>query len=147
MRKIYFAGSIRGGREDVGLYLGVIKHLQNYGQVLTEHIADSGLTSAGETELSDNEIYKRDMSWLNESHVVVAEVTRPSLGVGYEIGRIAERNLRSTGLEKKPILCLYRSQVDRRLSAMISGSEGLVVKEYENLDGAIKAIDGFFRHI
>ena len=44
---IYFAGSIRAGREDVDLYLGIIKHLQNYGHVLTEHVADKSISIMG----------------------------------------------------------------------------------------------------
>lgn len=31
--KIYFAGSIRGGREDVALYLQIINYLKNFGEV------------------------------------------------------------------------------------------------------------------
>ena len=34
--KIYFAGSIRGGRDDVGLYEQIIEILNSYGEVLTE---------------------------------------------------------------------------------------------------------------
>ena len=37
--------------------------------------------------------------------VIVAEVTQPSLGVGYEIGRAYAMN--------KPILCLYRPQPEK----------------------------------
>ena len=37
--------------------------------------------------------------------VIVAEVTQPSLGVGYEIGRAYAM--------KKPILCLYRPQPEK----------------------------------
>ena len=36
--KIYFAGSIRGGREDKILYSQIIENLKKYGTVLTEHI-------------------------------------------------------------------------------------------------------------
>jgi hypothetical protein len=48
--KIYFAGSIRGGREDKNLYLQLIHHLSQYGQVLTEHIGDVDLTEFGEND-------------------------------------------------------------------------------------------------
>ena len=41
----------------------------------------------GESALSDKQIHDRDMKWLLESDLIVAEVTNPSLGVGYEIGR------------------------------------------------------------
>src|SRR3990167_9577819 len=104
MKKIYFAGSIRGGREDVGLYLGIVEHLKTHGDVLTEHVADKGLTLLGEDGLSDKEIHNRDVSWLDESNVVVAEVTKASLGVGYEIGRMEERNLWVPKPQRKHIL-------------------------------------------
>ena len=39
--KIYFCGSISGGRDDAELYAKIIKYLQSYGQVLTEHVGDS----------------------------------------------------------------------------------------------------------
>jgi hypothetical protein len=39
--KIYFAGSIRGGREDAALYLEIIEYLKTFGEVLTEHISVS----------------------------------------------------------------------------------------------------------
>ena len=144
MDKIYFAGSIRGGRNDVDLYIQLIQHLRNYGEVLTEHIGDKKLAVLGEDGLSDIGIHDRDMTWLSDSKGIVAEVTTASLGVGYELGRIVERNLWVPEHDKKRILCLYRPQVDRRLSAMISGSEGITNQEYQSLEEAKLAIDRFF---
>ena len=43
--KFYFAGSIRGGRDDVELYRELIKYLQAFGRVLTEHIGLDSLSS------------------------------------------------------------------------------------------------------
>ena len=81
--KIYFAGSIRGirGREDQVLYRQLIDYLGRFGEVLTEHV---GLVTKGEDSLPDRRIHDRDMRWLVSSRVVVAEVTRPSLGAGYK---------------------------------------------------------------
>ncbi|HWS86968.1 MAG TPA: nucleoside 2-deoxyribosyltransferase [Pyrinomonadaceae bacterium] len=121
--KIYFAGSIRGGREDHALYLDIIGRLGAYGSVLTEHVGDSGLSSFGE-DGRDNEIHDRDLAWLREADCLVAEVTTPSLGVGYEVGRAVEWG--------KPILCLFRKSSGRALSAMIAGSGGVKSREYEN---------------
>lgn len=53
---------------------------------MTEHISDKNLTELGEV-LSNEKIYKRDIAWLNEADIVVAEATTPSLGVGYEIAK------------------------------------------------------------
>lgn len=120
--KIYFAGSIRGGRSDASLYQQIIALLREYGEVLTEHVGDTSLTVAGEDGPSDAAIYERDMAWLTEADVVVAEVTVPSHGVGYEVAR-------AEGLGK-PVLCLCRSGTTRRLSAMLAGSPGLRCEVY-----------------
>jgi len=133
--KIYFAGSIRGGREDKNLYSQIIKNLQKYGTVLTEHIGDQNLTDSGE-DISDKFIYERDLYWIKESDIVVAEITQPSLGVGYEIGKAEEHG--------KKILCLYREN-NKRISAMISGNENLATLKYNTLDELFKNIKDFFR--
>jgi nucleoside 2-deoxyribosyltransferase len=135
--KIYFAGSIRGGRDDKALYLEIINLLKNYGQVLTEHIGEASLESFGETGLSDEKICERDLAWVKEADVVVAEVTTASLGVGYEIG-FAE------ALGKK-ILCLYRAQDGKRVSAMIAGNKNLLVKEYHQLADVKAIVDSFLQ--
>ncbi len=47
--KVYFAGSIRGGRDDAALYAGIVAHMQSLGaQVLTEHVADPSMSACGE---------------------------------------------------------------------------------------------------
>ncbi len=133
--KIYFAASIRAGRDDVDIYSSLLSHLKNHGRVLTEHVGSVALHKDGEIHLTDEQIYKRDMDWLQECDALVAEVSTPSLGVGYEI-REAER------LGKK-ILCLYRPQEGKRLSGIISGS-GVEVRTYNSLEEAAKILDSFF---
>lgn len=132
--KIYFAGSIRGGREDAELYLKLIEHLAEYGKVLTEHLGNVNITASGE-QLGVKEIYERDLAWLNGSDIMVAEVSTPSLGVGYELGK-AE----SLGI---PILCLHRKVEGKTLSAMIAGNKKFKVSEYSNIEEAFKKIDTF----
>ena len=123
--KIYFAGSIRGGRDDAEIYSQIIEFLQGYGQVLTEHVGKKDLNAMGESTLSDKQIHDRDMKWLLESDLMVAEVTNPSLGVGYEIGRAIEN--------KKKIICLYRKS-PKKLSAMIAGSSSINIIDYDNFN-------------
>ena len=136
-RKIYFAGAIRGGRDDAAIYLDIVKRLAKYGHVLTEHIGDSAMTSVGETT-DDKQIHHRDLEWLRESGILVAEVTAPSLGVGYEIGKATEWG--------KPVLCLYRPTAGRALSAMIAGSTGVVLKEYQSTNELEEIFAKFFSH-
>jgi nucleoside 2-deoxyribosyltransferase len=134
---IYFAGSIRGGREDAHLYAEIIKLLSRYGAVATEHIGKEGLDGMGEVELSDEEIYERDMSWLAEADVVVAEITTPSLGVGYEIARAETM--------EKSVLCLYRLGGGGRLSAMLAGNPNLQKEAYETVEDLAEILDNFLR--
>ncbi len=137
--KIYFAGAIRGGRDDGAIYLEFITLLQKYGTVLTEHIGSKTLSALGEFEVTSEYIYNRDIDWIKECDVVVAEVTQPSLGVGYEIAKAEEWG--------KRILCLYRPSEGKRLSAMIQGSKHTNVKEYQNLSETKEILDMFFKEI
>lgn len=133
--KIYFGGPIRGGRSDRELYSQLIEYLGWYGEVLTEHVGDPELSELGEDGSEDGYIYHRDIGWLREADVLVAEVTIPSLGVGYEIG-MAE-------FMGKKILCLYRPKAGHALSAMISGNPNIKVEEYSELKEVQKHIDHF----
>lgn len=47
--KVYFCGSIRGGRDDVDIYRRFVQKLQSYGTVLTEHVSSRQLGDAGQT--------------------------------------------------------------------------------------------------
>lgn len=116
--KVYFCGSIRGGRDDVTTYQRIIQKLKSYGSVLTEHVGSDTLSSWGEAAVAegrDRAIHDRDLDWLQQCDVVVAEVTQPSLGVGYELGRAVTMG--------KKIFCLFRPSSGRRLSAMIRGAD------------------------
>lgn len=133
---IYFAGSIRGGRQDSALYTGLIRHLGQYGPVLTEHVGTPALLEL-EHSMSEVEIFERDMRWLRAADLMVAEVTTPSLGVGYEIAM-------AQTLGKK-ILCLFRTTSPHELSAMIAGNPGLLIAPYTTAREAEERIDQFIR--
>lgn len=135
--KIYFAGSIRGGREDAALYGQIILYLKNFGEVLTEHVGDVLLSEMGDDGISDRFIHDRDVQWLQAADVLVAEVTTVSMGVGYEIGRAVEAG--------KPVLCLFRPGLGKNLSAMIAGCDELEIANYRTLDEAQKRIIDFCR--
>ncbi|XP_072246583.1 5-hydroxymethyl-dUMP N-hydrolase [Leuresthes tenuis] len=138
--KVYFCGSIRGGRDDVHVYQKIVHKLQSYGSVLTEHVSSAELSDTGEgaMEAGDQAIHDRDVDWLRQSDVVVAEVTQPSLGVGYELGRAVDM--------KKKVLCLFRPSSGRTLSAMIRGAadgDQFVVTDYSE-DEVEKVLEEFF---
>jgi len=130
--KIYFACSITGGRKDEKVYQQLVRALLEGGnQVPTAHIADSGVE---EMDARDDplDIYQRDVDWIQGSDLLIAEVTTPSHGVGYEIGY-------ALGLGK-PVLCLHRE--DTAVSKMISGNPDplLTVFSYRSPDHALERL-------
>ena len=131
-KKVYFAGSIRGGRDDAQLYTDLISYIKSKNAiVLTEHIGDNNLLKK-EKSLTDKEIYLRDMAWLKECDMVIAECTRPSLGVGYELS--SAENL------KKQVNVLYRNK-ECKLSAMLLGDDYFNIFSYEVKEEAFNIID------
>ena len=124
--RIYFSASISGGRDDAPRYAALISALTHHGSVLTEHIGCPDLSDGGEAGPGDIEIYARDLAWLREADVVIAEVTTPSLGVGYEVARAAVMG--------KPVVGLFRPESGRRLSAMIRGNPAVRVLEYASAE-------------
>ncbi len=122
--KIFFAGSIRGGRQLIPTYQYIIRFLKsmNY-TVISEHVAAEGLEKV-EAIMTEQEIYEKDAKWIEESDCVVAEITVPSIVVGYEICHAAQH--------KRPVLCLYETGANA--SAMVLGNTtGYVsAKPYSN---------------
>ncbi len=135
MQKIYFAASISAGRDDQPIYEKIVDALKQYGSVATEIIGSPDLLAAGEN-LSDHEVHRRDVAWLTESDCVVAEVTTPSLGVGYEIGLATTM--------KKPVLCLYRPSARSKLSSMIAGCSLVQVRPYVDAGEIPALLQEFF---
>jgi nucleoside 2-deoxyribosyltransferase len=132
--KIYFAGSIRGGRDTREYCEAIINELKKHALVLTEHIGDPNLTSSGE-ERTEQFIFERDMDWVAEADAIVAEVSAPSLGVGYELGRAEAMG--------KPIFCLYRPSEGKRLSAMVAGNPYVTNETYQEIGDIPDIIERF----
>ena len=117
--KVYFAGSIRGGRQDAELYRKVIAALKEKHQVLTEHVGDLSLSTV--EDKGDKAIYEQDTTWLRECDVVVAECTQVSLGVGYELAYAEAHG--------KEVHIFYRPR-ETQLSAMLAGNERFSIHHY-----------------
>ena len=131
--KVYFSGSIRGGEPDRGWFQALIRHMSRHGRVLTEN--SFGYSPEEEAGLDDAWIYERDVEWLREADAVVAEVSAPSLGVGYEIAKAEEWG--------KPVLLLYREQPGRKPSAMLNGYKALEMLVFREEEDALNEVDRF----
>ncbi len=120
--KIYFAASIAGGRKFLPVYERMVAYLKASGHtVLTEHIIAPDVLDQ-ENHFTAEQVYRRDVEWLQESRAMIAEISNPSLGVGYEICYALDFN--------KPVLALYQRGLF--ISRMMTGNDrpGLQVAEY-----------------
>ncbi len=137
--KIYFSGSISGGREHEAIYQHLVARLQAQGHhVLSAHVADPVALEA-EKGRSPREVFERDVNWVKECGAMVAEVSTPSLGVGYEYAVAVQLG--------KPVLCVYRSGL--RLSKMITGNpaSNLTVAVYSTEAELDTVIDTFLANL
>lgn len=135
--QIYFAASIAGGRNFLATYQRMVGCIKDLGHVvLTEHIVAADVWHE-ESGLTPEQIYQRDVIWLQQADAVIAEVSNPSLGVGYEICYAL--------FLAKPVLCLYHEPV--LLSRMILGNHrpGLRLSAYQQAEEWQKAITLFLQ--
>jgi len=136
---ICFACSITGGRQFEPVYQAITRALLADGhQVPTAYLADAGVKTL-EAVVSLHEVYERDVTWIRACDALVAEVSTPSHGVGYEIAF-------ALGLEK-PVLCVY--QEGQAVSKMITGNShpSLQVQTYRQADEAVTLIREFMSQV
>lgn len=136
--KVFLSGSIRGGRQMLPTYQHICTFLRSKGaDVLSWHVADSELEGK-ESKMSEQQIYDRDIGQLKQSDCLVAEVTIPSIGVGYEICSGLRLGL--------PVLCVHKQGAN--VSAMLLGNsdQNISVREYTDhaqLENTISDFIGF----
>ena len=134
--KVYFSCSLTGGRQDQPVYAALVNDLLAHGhEVLTAHLA-SPEVMAEEATIDPATVYQRDIGWVEGCDAVVAEVSTPSHGVGYEIAY-------ALGLGK-PVLCCYRAGA--RVSKMLTGNStpGLSVRAYRDEAEAVGVVEAWF---
>ena len=128
--KFYFAGAIRGGREKLDVFIKINELLNNHGEVLDKHVANPNVFEL-EKDLTLEERYTRDIKWIKECDILVAEVSTPSLGVGYEISYAEYLG--------KRIICVYDKNI--KISAMIGGNKYLELIEYSDINDLLTKLE------
>ena len=132
---IYFACSITGGRDFEPFYRAIITALIADGHVVpTAHLANPRV-KLFEGQVLPGEIYERDTAWIRACEALVAEVSTPSHGVGYEVAYALNLN--------KPVLCVYRE--GQPVSKMLTGNShpSISVKSYRDAEEAVAIIRTF----
>ena len=136
---IYFACSITGGREFERIYQDLMAGLLADGhEIPTAHLAGSNVLAL-EAVTSAREVYERDVIWIRKADALIAEVSAPSHGVGYEIAFALNLG--------KPVLCIH--QQGRKISKMISGNPHpkLTVQFYKDSKEAIDLAREFIKNL
>lgn len=134
--KIYTSGSIYGGLEKIDTYKILIKELGKYGEVLNKQIADPN-TIANEVNQNDDDIYKDLEQKLINADILVAEVSVPSLGVGYELGYADKLG--------KKIIAIYDENYTKKVTTMIRGNKRIKLIPYKNIEDVFNMFEEIFK--
>lgn len=137
--EIYFGCSITGGRNQEREYQQIVKYLIEAGhQVPTAHLSRPDVMEL-ELVVDPVQVYNRDIQWIDNCQVMVAEVSTPSHGVGYEICYAL--------MNHKPVLCLHKTGI--RVSKMITGNKNplLRVMEYKSTEHLPALLKDFLEEI
>ena len=88
---IYLACTVRGDRGGVLAGRAICERLQHHGHtVLTTHLLADNVETA-EAQITEHEVFRRDLKWLTACEVLVAEASGSSYGVGFEVGYVLGR--------------------------------------------------------
>ena len=135
--KIYVSGSIYGGTQKIDTYKILIEELEKYGEVLDKQIVDPN-TIENEKYQSNEDIFKSLEKQLMMADILFAEVSIPSLGVGYELG-FADK------IGKK-IIAIYDENYTKKVSTMIRGNKRIKLIPYKNIEDITKNLEKLLRN-
>jgi len=92
----------------------IVELLEELGhEVLTRHLIREDAWQA-DRSVSPQEVYRRDLNWLQQCDLFVAEVSGSSFGLGFETGYVL-------GATTKKVSLFYRRDVEKKISLLITG--------------------------
>jgi nucleoside 2-deoxyribosyltransferase len=113
--KIYFGFTVAGDRSTVDTARAVVRLLEEMGhEVLTRHLV-SDIAWDADRQLEPQAIYRRDMAWLEQCDIFIAEVSGSSFGLGFETGYLL-------GATSKKVILFYRRDLEKKISLLITGN-------------------------
>ena len=137
--RIYLACTVRGDRSGVQAGREIASHLERRGhEILTTHLLADDVDVA-ESAITERDVFVRDLEWLSQCDVLVAEASGSSFGVGFEVGYVLGR-ARESG---QRVLLLYDSTRRRSISRLIVGNcdDACVTLGYQSLDQVFAFLD------
>lgn len=116
---IYLACTVRGDRGGVLAGRAICERLEHHGHaVLTKHLLADNVETA-ESQLTERDVFRRDLEWLTACDVLVAEASGSSYGVGFEVGYVLGR-AQSSG---QRVVLVYDATRRDKISRLITGNE------------------------
>jgi nucleoside 2-deoxyribosyltransferase len=113
--KIYFGFTVAGDRSSVGMARRLVELLEAMGhEVLTRHLVSDDAAQM-DRGITPQAVYERDMNWLRQCDIFIAEVSGSSFGLGYEAGYVL-------GSTRKKAVLFYRRDAAPRISLLITGN-------------------------
>jgi 2'-deoxynucleoside 5'-phosphate N-hydrolase len=113
--KVYFGFTVAGSRSSVEAAKKIVAILESMGhEVLTSHLLHEDAWEA-DRRLPPQEVFARDMRWLTQCDVFIAEVSGSSFGLGFEAGYLL-------GATPKKTILFYDRAVERKISLLIVGN-------------------------
>jgi nucleoside 2-deoxyribosyltransferase len=137
--RIYLACTVRGERGGVEAGRAICRRLQQHGhEVLTTRLLADDVEVA-EAELTEQQVYRRDLEWLSRCDVLVAEASGSSYGVGFEVGYLLGR-ARETG---QRVVLVYATARRHAVSRLISGNcdKSCTTFSYGSIEDLVSFID------
>src|SRR5258708_33334902 len=111
--KIYFGFTVAGDRTSVAVASGIVQMLEEMGhEVLTSHLVRDDAWEA-DRRITAQEVFRRDMRWLEECDLFMAEGSGSSFGLGFETGYLL-------GATAKKVVLFYRRDLEGKLSLVIT---------------------------
>jgi len=112
--QIYFGFTVAGDRSAVTAARKIVAILEEMRhEVLTRHLVEDNAWEA-DRSLTPKEVYLRDMKWLEQCDMFIAEVSGSSFGLGFETGYLL-------GATTKKLVLFFRRDVESRISLLITG--------------------------
>ena len=131
---IYCAGPIKGNTTYQENYSEIVRIVESLGHTA---LSERSSKFSSSIPLNSKQIYTRDIKWIDGSKIMIAEVSGPSLGVGFEIAyALFERKI--------PVLAVYQGNV-AQISSMISGcnNKNLQLKNISSIDDLTQIVKNF----
>ena len=140
---IYLACTVRGDRGGVAAGRAIAERLQQLGHdVLTTHLLADDVNEA-ESKLAEEDVYRRDLDWLSQCDVLVAEASGSTYGVGFEVGYVLGRS----AVTGQQVVLLYDRNRRQAISRLIVGNcdNACATFGYETIDELLAFIEQRFR--